>query len=962
MIRKTGMKTNIFFYQIAVLVILIHSSFVSFNETQEVKPYRLPKGVNAKDYLANTLIIKYKNVPLQGVKTFGNDSKKSSNGIKITYQKPILVSGDLSLKSLSDQQKINDNGLNRIFEIGFENNLPIEQVINEILKDPRIEYAEPRFIYQTSITPNDVDYIAGFQNYLDQVKSPQAWDIQPNANGVIIAIVDSGSDLQHVDLSSNIHQNSADPANGIDDDNDGYIDNFRGWDFVGASASNVIEDNNPDVPADSLDHGIHVSGLASAVTNNSLGISSIAQTAKLMILKVGADDNARAIYRGYDGILYAANHGAKIINCSWGGPGGGAFGQDIINYAISKGCLVVVAAGNSGNSELIYPAAYKGAFTVANVKSDDVKSSSSSYGYHVSISSPGASIYSTINRDRYSYKSGTSMATPLVSSAAALVLAKNPNLTGLQVGELLRLNTDDISNLSGNSDFQDQLGNGRLNVFKALSAISMPSLRNQKITINDNSLGSYAIGDTLNYYFDLKNVLQATSNTNVTLSSTNTSVQVLNPTLISGAFAASEIKKIGPFKVVVKQGTLENTTVLFKLSYSSPSSSYQDKEFFNTIVNLDYQNVTVNQVYTTITSNGRVGFSGDNASNGLGFVYKDFSLLYEAALMIGNATDKVSNNARGVNGVVDNHFNKVVRVGKISNSVAAYEGVATSNDLLSPLPLNIEVKNRQIAYKDSPDDKYVVVEYEIFNKSTATINNIYVALFTDWDVDDGTKNLVKYDEGLKMGYTYASTPLSPYAGVKLLSADANPLFYPLSYQVAGDLLQDGNFTIAEKYQTLSNGIRATSLGTGSGLDVMFVIGNGNYSIPVNGSVKVAFAFIAGDNLMDISNSAIVAQAKYTQLLTAIEPVFTAKGFDVAQNFPNPVKQETQISIYLPSNGKTSIEIYDLTGKKVFTLLNAKLNKGTHSFNLDASNLNSGIYFYKTSFEGLEKVMKMVVIK
>ena len=956
------MKTNKFFYQLAFLVILFHSSFISSDETHAVKPYRLPKGVKAKDYLANTLIIKYKNVPLQGVKTFGNASKTSLNSIKITYQKPILVFGDLSVKTLADQQKINENGLNRIFEIGFENDWPIEQVINEVLKDSSIEYAEPRFIYQTSVAPNDVDYIAGFQNYLNQVKAPQAWDIQPNANGVIIAIVDSGSDLQHVDLAANIHQNTADPANGIDDDQDGYIDNFRGWDFVGTSAANIVEDNNPDVFADSLDHGIHVSGLASAVTSNSLGISSIAQTAKLMILKVGADDQPRVIYRGYDGIIYAANHGAKIINCSWGGPGGGAFGQDVINYAVSKGCLVVTAAGNDGNNELIYPAAYKGAFTVASVGADDVKSSSSSYGYHVSISSPGVLIYSTINRDRYGYKSGTSMATPIVSSAAALVLAKNPGLSGVQVGELLRLNTDDISGISGNSTFQDQLGNGRLNVFKALNAMIMPSLRNQKTTINDQSFGAFAIGDTLSYYFDLKNVLQASSDINVSLSSTNSSVQVLNATVATGVFGASETKKIGPFKVLIKQGTLDNTTVLFKLSYSSLSSSYQDKEFFNTIVNLDYQNITVNQVFTTITSNGRVGFSGDNASNGLGFLYKDFSLLYEAALMVGNAANKVSNNARGINGVVDHHFNKVLSVAKINNSVAAYEGVATSNDLLSPLPLNIEVKNRQIAYKYSPDDKYIIVEYEIFNKSPATINNIYVALFTDWDVDDGTKNLVKYDAGLKMGYTYASTPLSPYAGVKLLSAEANPLFFPLSYQVTGDLLQDGSFTIAEKYQTLSSGIAATFLGSGSGLDVMFVIGNGSYSIPPNGSVKVAFAFIAGDNFTDISNSAIVAQAKYTQLLTSVEPVFTAQGFDVAQNFPNPVKQETQISIYLPSNGKTSIDIYDLTGKKVFTLFNGELKKGTHSFNLNAFNLNSGIYFYKTSLEDLEKVKKMVVVK
>lgn len=951
---------NKFIYQFAFIIVLTHSSFIAVDETDLKQPYRLPKGVTAKDYLPHTLIVKYKNVTSQSIKTFGSPVKNQSSLLKFTYQKPIMPLGDLAQKTLSDQQKIDDAGINRIFELGFESDMPIAQVVNEVLKDPSIEYCEPRFIYHTCLDPNDVDYLAGKQNYLNQVKAPQAWGVQPNANGVVIAIVDSGSDLEHVDLANNIFFNTADPVNGIDDDQDGYIDNYRGWDFIGSSASNIVEDNNPDIPADSLDHGVHVSGLASAVTNNSLGIASIAQTAKMMILKVGADDNASAIYRGYDGIIYAANHGAKIISCSWGGPGGGAFGQDVINYAVSKGCLVVVAAGNGGNNEIIYPAGYKGAFAVANVKSDDVKSTSSSYGYHVSISSPGTTIYSTINRDRYGYKSGTSMATPIVSSAAALVLAKNPSLTGVQVGEILRLNTDDISTL--NPAYLDQMGNGRLNVFKALNAVSTPSIRNQKITINDHSLGSLAVKDTLDYYFDLKNILQDANEVTVNLSSSNANVQILSPNLNTGAFAALTTKKIGPFKVVIKDNTPDNSTILFKLTYTAPFSSYQDKEFFNTTVNLDYQNIKVNQVYTTITSNGRVGFSGDNASNGLGFIYKDFSLLFEAALMVGNSPNKVSNNARGVNGVTDNHFNRLVRVNKITNAAVAYEGVAVSNDLLSPSPFNIEVKNRQVAYKDAPDDKYVLVEYELLNKSTAAINNVYAALFTDWDIDVGSKNLVRYDEGLKMGYTYASTPLSPFAGVKLLSTNANPIFYPMSYQVAGDPLQDGNFTIAEKFTTLSSGIKATSLGSGDGLDVMYVIGNGPYNIPVNGSVKLAFAFIAGDNLIDISNSAIAAQAKYTQLITSIPADEALSRFNVAQNFPNPAKQQTQISIDLPSNGKTSLEVFDLAGKKVLTVLNQDLKKGTHVFNVDVSRLNSGIYFYKTKFENLEKVMKMGVIK
>lgn len=947
-------------YLLLIGFIFIHFAFIKVDNDLKVRSYRLPKGVTSKDYLPNTLIIKYKNVALQGVKTFGNDTPTKNSTVKITFQKPLIKSGDLAVSTFADQQKIEDNGLNRIYEVGYESELPIEKAIEELLKDESIEYAEPSFIYQTFVDPNDTDFIAGRQTYLTQVQAQQAWNIQPNANGVIIAIVDSGSDLEHLDLASNIFVNTADPVNGIDDENDGYVDNSRGWDFVGTSASSLKEDNNPDATADSVDHGIHVSGLASAVTNNSIGIASIAQNAKLMILKVGSDDNARAIYRGYDGIVYAANHGAKIINCSWGGAGGGAFGQDVINYAVSKGSLVIAAAGNGGADELIYPAAYKGAFAVANVRSDDVKSSSSSYGYHVSISSPGSSIYSTINRDRYGFKSGTSMASPIVASAAALVLAKNPTLTGQQIGEILRLNTDNIDSFDGNLEFKDKLGNGRLNVFKALSATATPSIRNQKITINDQSSGSLAIGDTLSYFFDLKNILQATNGVLVNLSTTNSQVQILNASLNTGSLAALETKKVGPFKVIVKAGTSDNANIQFKLSYSA--TNYTDKEFFNSVVNLDYQNVIVNQVYTTATSIGRVGFSNSGATDGLGFIYKDADMLYEAGLMIGASTSRVSNNVRGSNGGTDSHFQKINRIVKVNNPTAAYDGLSTFNDNGTLNKLSVEVRNRVIAYNAAPDNKYVIVEYEIFNKSTAALNNIYVGLFTDWDIDESSKNLVKYDAGLRMGYTYASTPLSPYAGVKLLSGNANPVFYPISYQVVGDPLADGNFTIAEKFTTLSNGVFATSLGTGAGLDVMYVIGNGPHNIAPEASVKVAFAFIGGDNLTDISNSAVVAQAKYAQVSTAINPDGTFSGFDVSQNYPNPVQNKTSININIPNNGKASIEVYDLTGRKVLDVLNQELRKGTYTYEINTTSLNSGIYFYKTAFEGQEKTLKMLVQK
>lgn len=952
--QKQRLSLIIFFTLIA-----LNAVFAS-EQPQKTRVYHLPKGVTAKDYLPKTLIVKYKAVPLQNVKTLDNaEANKSVVKLNIVRKKPMFSFGDLSRKTLADQNRIDQIGLNRIYQINYSDNLSVEKAINEVLKDTNVAYAEPYFIYHTFVDPNDPAYVQGNQSYLNQVKASQAWIVQPNANGVIIAIVDSGSDLTHEDLQDNIYTNSADPINGKDDDGDGYVDNYYGWDFVGLSASNIVEDNDPDVKSDSCDHGIHVSGLASAVSNNGIGMASLAQTAKLMIIKAGADDNASAIYRGYDGIKYAADHGAKIISCSWGGPGGGAFGQDVINYAVGKGCLVVVAAGNSGTNDPIYPAAYNGVFAVANVLSTDVKASSSSYGYHVAISSPGTSIYSTINNSRYGYKSGTSMATPIVSSAAALVLAKNPTLNGIQAGEILRLNTDDIYSLAGNASYKNQLGSGRLNVYKALTATLGPSIRKQNITINDHSAGSYAIGDTLNYYFDLKNLLLDANNIQVSLVSSDANVSILSSPISTGAFAGSSTKTVGPFKVVVKSSTPDNYTVLFLLNYSN-NASYAASEFFTTNLNLDYQNVKVNQVYTTVTSNGRIGYSGDAASNGLGFIYKDNSLLYEAGLMIGTDTLHTSNNVRGVNGAIDHDFIKVQRVAQIPSSKADYEALAVESDAGAASPLKVQVTNRMIAFKNAPDDKYIIVEYVIANKGTSTLNNAYVGLFTDWDVDVSDKNIAKYDTGLQMGYAYATTPLSPYVGVKLLSNNASPMFYPMSYQVAGDFLADGNFTRKEKFLTLSSGIASTSIGSGTGIDVMFTIGNGPYTIPVNDSVKVAFAFIAGDSLTDISNSALAAQAKYNTVLTAIANDELASGFIVSQNYPNPAKNQTQVAITTPKNGLVNIDLYDLTGRKIANWYHQVLGAGNHSLSFATQNLYSGIYFYQVTYNGRSVVKKMIV--
>ncbi|HEY0899732.1 MAG TPA: S8 family serine peptidase, partial [Sphingobacteriaceae bacterium] len=692
------------------------------------------------------------------------------------------------------------------------------------------------------------------------------------------------------------------------------------------------------------DHGVHVSGIASAATDNGIGVSAIAFNARLMIVKAGADNDGNSIYRGYEGIKYAADQGAMIINCSWGGFGGGAYGQEIINYALSKGCLIVAAAGNENSDRPEYPAAYPGVISVGNVRSNDVRSTSSSFGPSLDLFAPGSAILSTVNNGTYAAYTGTSMAAPMVSGAAALVKTRFPDLNMQQVGEQLRVTADFIDNL--NPGFEGQLGKGRLNVLRAVTEV-LPSVRNQKLTVIDKGNGSIPAGDTVQLFLDLKNFLAPATGLVVSLSASNSQIQVLTPQVAVGTIGTLETKTmVGPFKVWVANGIDDNTNVDFRVDYAS-NLGYTDFEVFSLTVSADYINVLINRVATTFTSNGRVGFSSPDASDGIGFSYKGEDLLFEASLMIGNSPSRVSNNARGSSGAWDEHFVKQVRAHRQNEDAGFFDGQSEFDDSGNPAALNLYIKHRMLSYPSAPDDKYVLVEYDIQNKNSAPLSNVYVGLFTDWDVDDDGRDATRYDAANRMGYTFSKGGALPYAGVKILTP-GSPSYYPLSYQVQGDPLQNGGFSLAEKFTTLSSGVKATSLGDDvpSGYDVMHVTGTGPHTIPANGSVRVAFALIGGDDLEDLGNSARAAQAKYQSLILA--PPVSAQ-LELKQNYPNPVRSATTIEFNIPQSGYVDLTLYNILGQRVRTLVNSTLEAGVYRVSPELSDLTNGLYFYKIRF-------------
>ena len=354
----------------------------------------------------------------------------------------------------------------------------VETALATYRNNPTFKYIEPDYTITTAATiPNDPSFgqLWGLNNTGQSggtpdadIDAPEAWDIQKGNPNLVIGVIDTGVDYNHTDLVGNIWTNAGEIAgDGIDNDNNGYIDDIRGWDFA-------YNDNNP---MDVQGHGTHVSGTIAGKGNNGVGVTGVAWNAKIMPLKFLDDTGSGSTSNAISAINYATAKGVKLTNNSWGGGGYSQALYDAINAAGQQGALFIAAAGNeSSNTDILpaYPASYNLAniISVASTTNTDGLSSFSNYGLtSVDLGAPGSGIYSTLPNNSYGTYSGTSMASPHVAGAAALVWSQNPTWTAQQVKNALMNTGDSIAALAGKT-----VSGKRLNVFNALAAANLPSV------------------------------------------------------------------------------------------------------------------------------------------------------------------------------------------------------------------------------------------------------------------------------------------------------------------------------------------------------------------------------------------------------------------------------------------------------------------------------------------------------
>ena len=313
----------------------------------------------------------------------------------------------------------------------------------------------PQVIYHTDYVPNDSLY-AGYQWNLRKIQAEQAWNISSGEAFIKIAVLDDAIDIGHKDIRDNIALNIAEiPGNGIDDDSNGYIDDYKGFD---------VSTQSPEVspPDTNYKHGTHVAGIVSASTGNVSGVASLCYGAKLLPVKC-SNNFALGVTHGLEGIIYAIDAGARVVNMSWGSLTPDGLMQQVIDSASANGRVIfVAAAGNGGDTLWNYPAAYPQVVSVSATNSSDFKLGSSTYGQWVSIAAPGQSIMSTLPANRYGLRSGTSMAAPLVSSALGLLYSYKEYLSRQEALDCLLGSTDPLP------DQSIKYGAGRLNAYGML--------------------------------------------------------------------------------------------------------------------------------------------------------------------------------------------------------------------------------------------------------------------------------------------------------------------------------------------------------------------------------------------------------------------------------------------------------------------------------------------------------------
>lgn len=355
-------------------------------------------------------------------------------------------------RAISASSKVNIDKL-RVAHVKLPSGMKVMDAVAYYRSLPTVAYAEPNYKGKYLITPNDTRYAQQYGPTI--MKCPQAWDVTSGVPSVVIAVIDSGFEMNHEDMVGKF---------------------TAGYDF---------EDNDTDPGWDNeVNHGIHCAGIAGAATNNAKGIAGSGFNCRIMPLRLGSVPDAAASARA---ITFAADNGAKVISMSYGRVPESIVERDAISYAWSKNVVLLAGSGNSGVQDQFWPAANPTVIAVGATDSTDTKADFSNFGHWVDVAAPGVAIWSTVENNGYEAWDGTSMATPMAAGVVGLLWSvAAPGTTNTQIRQALESTTDPV--VGGG------FANGRVNAFRAVMAIDPGSATISPVSNVSHWLGSSTVG------------------------------------------------------------------------------------------------------------------------------------------------------------------------------------------------------------------------------------------------------------------------------------------------------------------------------------------------------------------------------------------------------------------------------------------------------------------------------------
>jgi hypothetical protein len=907
----------------------------------------LPGMTTAQEYVPGKIILRYEH-GFQG-------KVRLASTVTIASEEPAYPFLDAGLAKMKHEPEWDLLRQTRIVSVDPALNIPVLAAKWSGL--PGIAWAEPLWIAESFATPNDV---SSQQDYFTLIGANQAWALATGSKNVIVAITDTGVDYTHNDLAQNLFINPGESGggketNGIDDDGNGFIDDVRGWDF--------FENDNTPLPGSST-HGTHVTGIAAAVSNNGLGIASLSNNVSYLPVRAGFTN----IPFGYQSVAYAAAMGAHIINCSWGATRFTNAGQEVIRAAVAGGALLVAAAGNEGSSRIYYPAGFPDVISVAATNSTQAtKAIFSNYNPTVDIAAPGNNIYSTLPGNAYGLSGGTSMAAPVVSALAALLKSAHPDWNASHLRANILFAAKPI--IAENKPWDHLTGQGYLWAPDAFGT-KRSNLEIVSFAFSDrNSLkpdGIFERGESLELSLQVKNHGQPAGYV-LALSHIGTQLNIATTSVQTGALQSGETKTLSGIRVNVSDFASDNAEPVVFIDATTGSTTKRLSA--QTIVNPTYGTIAANSIELTISGNGRLGRVNplSETSPGSAFLIRregttetspfNTPLLSEGSLILASEATgtPVTDAARSgtQTKTLNADFSTVQRSFKVRNTEVFQVGTVTfASD--ANLGHSVLVQNDIAAWREGDADQTVILKYQVTNGSTS-YGNTRIGLYLDFDMPFSTGNddLVFWDSANDFVYQIdqgIADKDTLYIGATVAGGVGSAwLINNASAAGGADFGTYDGFTDEEKRGAMYWGpVDFEGFNAKGPADVSFVIASKTVNLAAEAQTEAHFILAhAGSKKQLVSQINAARALVATGLPSKIEEQSAQPvGFKISGIYPNPFNPVTQIE--LNGNDMVSVELFDITGRKMLDVASNVAVKGQTRLSLNATGLASGMYIVRAS--------------